>query len=66
MTCIVGLVDDGKVVIGGDSAGVNGAYELQMVGAIRRGEFWKDHSSPMTGMFSALLAANESNNRRTA
>lgn len=30
MTCIVGLVQDGKVLIGGDSAGVNGAFELQI------------------------------------
>lgn len=30
MTCIVGLVEDGKVVIGGDSAGVDGSYNLQV------------------------------------
>lgn len=28
MTCIVGLVDEGKVYIGGDSAGVNGGWDL--------------------------------------
>jgi ATP-dependent protease HslVU (ClpYQ) peptidase subunit len=28
MTCIVGLVDEGKVYIGGDSAGVNGNWDL--------------------------------------
>lgn len=28
MTCIVGLVDEGKVYMGGDSAGVNGGWDL--------------------------------------
>ena len=30
MTCIVGLVEKGKVYIGGDSAGVDGRYALQV------------------------------------
>lgn len=30
MTCIVGLVDHGKVYIGGDSAGVGGHYSLMV------------------------------------
>jgi hypothetical protein len=37
-----------------------------VVGAIRRGELWRDHSSPMTGMFTQLLASNDSTGRRTA
>ncbi|KKN30380.1 hypothetical protein LCGC14_0834530 [marine sediment metagenome] len=28
MTCIVGLIDDGKIYIGGDSAGMNEAYDI--------------------------------------
>jgi hypothetical protein len=37
-----------------------------MIGAIRRGEYWRDYSSPFTGMFAQLVASNESNARRTA
>ncbi len=30
MTCIVGCVESGKVIIGGDSAGVDGSYNLSV------------------------------------
>lgn len=42
MTCIVGLVDNGKVYIGGDSAGVGGRYSLAIRNdrkVFRNGEF---------------------------
>lgn len=42
MTCIVGLVDNGKVYIGGDSAGMDGRYAMQVRAdrkVFRNGEF---------------------------
>lgn len=42
MTCIVGLVQDGKVYIGGDSAGIRSNYDLTVRGdrkVFRNGEF---------------------------
>jgi hypothetical protein len=44
--------------------GARFGISASMVGAIKRGEYWRDHADPFAGLFTGLMAANDQQRAR--